>query len=65
MHACASLTGFPAFVVGRLKERNRINRLRSQSSIECYAVEVDFPLLYAACKVRSKQVKEFIPLSQK
>ena len=29
MHACASLTAFPVFAVGQLRERNRIDRLRS------------------------------------
>ena len=38
MHACASLTAFPVFAVGQPRERNRINRLRSQSSMECYAI---------------------------
>ena len=48
MHACASLTAFPVFTVEQPRERNRINRSRSQTSIECYAVEVDFALIYAA-----------------
>ncbi len=65
MHACASLTAFPVFAVRQLRERNRINRLRSQSIMECYAVEVDFSLIYAAYKARPKQVKDFIPLSSK
>ena len=39
MHACASLTAFPVFAVGQLRERNRIDRLRSQSIMEWYAVE--------------------------
>lgn len=39
------------FVVGQLRERKRINRLRSQSIMECYAVEVDFPLIYVGCRV--------------
>ena len=60
MHACTSLTAFPVFAVGRLRERNRINRLRSQSIMECYAVEVDFPLIYAVCKVHSQGNKGFI-----
>ena len=38
MHACASLTAFPVFAVGQSRERNRINRLRSLSSIEYYAI---------------------------
>ena len=54
MHACASLTAFPVFAVGQLRERNRINRLRSQSIMECYAVGVEFPLIYAACSVYLK-----------
>ena len=54
MHACASLTAFPVFAVGQLRERNRINRLRSQSIMECYAVGVEFPLIYAACRVYLK-----------
>lgn len=62
MHACASLTAFPVFAVGQLRERNRINRLRSQPIMECYAVEVDFPLIYVAFKARPKKVKVFIPL---
>lgn len=54
MHACASLTAFPVFAVRRLRERKRINRLRSQSIMECYAVGVEFPLIYAACRVYLK-----------
>ena len=48
MHACASLTDFPVFAVEQPRERKRINRSRSQSSIECCAVKVDFALIYAA-----------------
>ncbi len=60
MHACASLTAFPVFAVGQLRERNRIDRLRSQSIMECYAVEVDFSLIYAAFSAFSRQIKGFI-----
>ena len=53
LHACASLTAFPVFAVGQLRERNQtayaLNPLWNS-----YAIEVDFPLIYAACKVRSK-----------
>ncbi len=38
MHACASLTAFPVFAVRQLRERNRIECLRSQFSMECYAI---------------------------
>jgi hypothetical protein len=37
------LTAVSVFAVGQSRERNRVNRLRPQSSMECYAVEVDFP----------------------
>lgn len=65
MHACASLTAFPVFAVRRLRERKRINRLRSQSITQCYAVEVDFPLIYAAFRACLRQVKDFVALSSK
>ena len=65
MHACASLTAFPVFSVGQPRERNRINRLRSQSIMEWYAIEVKIPWFYAAFRVRSRQVKGFIPLLSK
>ncbi len=48
MHAYASLTAFPVFAVEQPRERNRTNRSRSQFIMECYAVEVDFALIYAA-----------------
>lgn len=54
MHACASLTAFPGFAVGQLRERNRINRIRSQSIMECYAIEVDFTLIYVAFQVQQE-----------
>ena len=60
MHACTSLTAFPVFAVGRLRERNRINRLRSQSIMECYAVEVDFTLIYVAWKMQKSFIRYFI-----
>lgn len=54
MHAYASLTASPFFAVERLRERNRINRLRSQSIMECYAIEVDFTLIYVAFQVQQE-----------
>ena len=39
MHACASLTAFPVFAVGQPRERNRINRLRSLSIMECCTIK--------------------------
>ena len=65
MHACASLTAFSSLAVGQLRERNRINRLRSQSIMECYAVEVDFPLIYAGCKTQKSFRRYFILIPSK
>ena len=58
MHACASLTAFPVCWAAKRAQSDR--PLTLSAIMECYAVEVDFSLIYAAFSAFSRQIKGFI-----